>query len=1108
MDHRGVFTILNTDDAYWYRLVAGFALLLLCLSANAQPRPTTGFIANKGQWKGAFDYKLNIKPGKVYLSPTRFSVDLQQRYQLARDTFAQSKPKGHHQATLPHHGFPRGVNGHVYQLHFLGAQSVNPQASESLPQYHNYFYGSKPERWQGGVGLYQTVTYPNLYKGIDLQYHFNNQLKYEFTVRPGAAVSDIQIHLKGADSLWLEEGHLMIKTSLGMIREKAPYSYQEIEDSTQAVPSRYKLRGDTLTFAVSEYDARYPLIIDPELKFSTYIGSTQDNFGFTATFSADNGGYVGGIVFGGPGFPTTVGAYQDTFGGGNVDAVISRFNANGSQLMYSTFLGGSGNDIPLSLLEAPQGQLFIMGNTGSPNFPTTPDAYDTSYFVGPKFNNAVAFGTNQEGADIFVARLSSNGKTLEASTLVGDSLSDGLNRAMDEVLTDAARGEVILDTSGNVYVASVTNSPNFPNTGQGNSSLKGFQDGVVFSLTPGLKSLRWSTLIGGNQNDAVFSAKIAPSGRLYATGTTESNLSLGNSNSWQQNSKGGREGFIVELNPANGAVVNFTHNGDTANQMNYLLDFDRNGEVYVTGTTRGHYPIVDTSLFHIPGSAHFIQQFSPDLSSSKRSTLIGDGKSDRDNFSPTAMMVDNCGNVFLAGWGGIILPNSAGAMDSLPITANAFKANTDGQDFYFLILDASWQKINYASYFGENSNRSGDHVDGGTSRFRKDGTIYEAVCASCRGTQNFPTTPNAWSDRNLSTNCNMALMRFKLEADSAIARVVTDKDSSCVPFTANLSDLSFNSDILLVIDSAGTVDTLDSQNPQLTFNHLGWRQFQFVAVDTTCLFRDTTQLRFFGFQDTVKAQFTLSPDTCGKVNNYFFSAQPTASADEYSWQFGDGRSDTGREVSHQFRDTGTFSVSLIVKNKFCNLTDTFTRQVKIAAVDSLQLHTRYDPCESFSSLNLFSNPFPQRETIWRVDGAVVGRGDTLPVVINEVGLHRIELESRDTICDSSVFANTTLEIFDPFAPMQMPNIFTPNGDGINDFFGPTGVNLEDLFTSFSMKIYNRWGQEVYSTSRPAELWNGRYEGGAVTTGVYYYVLSYTNRCNQTFQLKGFTHLER
>ena len=1087
------------------------AAVLLSLLANAQNAPTTGFIANKGQWNLPCDFKLNIRPGKVYLSATRLSVDLQQRYQLAQDTL--SAHQGHeHREHHAHYGFPRGVNGHLYRLNFVNAQNVTPEATQPLPQYHNYFYGSKPERWQGGVGLYQQVTYPGIYPGIDLHYHYSNQLKYEFTVKPGARVSDIKIHVEGADSLYLRDGQLMIKTSLGTVREKPPYSYQYQGDSTWQVPSQYRLKGDTLSFAVSDYQPDYPLVIDPRLVFSTYIGSSKDNFGFTATFSQDDGGYVGGIVFNSgpnnPGFPTTIGAYQDTFGGGSVDIGLSRFNENGSQLKYSTFMGGVGNDIPLSLLEAANGDLLIMGNTGSRNFPTTANAYDTSYFIGPSFNNAVAFATNAQSADIFVARLSANGQNLVASTLVGDSLSDGLNRGLDEARPDVARGEIITDSRENIYVASVTNSPNFPNTSKGNNALQGFQDGVIFSLSANLQSLRWSTLIGGSQNDALFAAKIAPSGRLYVTGVTESNLALGTSNSWQQNSNGQREGFVAEIDPNDGSILNFTHNGTAADEMNYLLDIDRDGWVYVTGTTRGNYPVRGSNVFQVPGSAHFIQDFSPNLDTSRRATVIGDGNNNRDNISPTAMMVDNCGNVFLAGWGGLILPNSGGAVDSLPTTNNALKDTTDGRDFYFLILDATWQKLNYASYFGENSNRSGDHVDGGTSRFRKDGTIYEAVCASCRGTQNFPTTANAWSDSNLSSNCNMALVRFKLEADSAIASVITDKDSSCVPFTANLTDLSFNSDILLVIDPNGKVDTLDAQNPQLTFNHLGWRQFQFVAVDTTCLFRDTAQLRFFGFRDTVGAAFTVLPDSCGKENNFFFSANFDSTIDDYQWQFGDGSSDTGRLVSHQFGDTGTFSVSLAVKNEFCNLADTLTRLLTIEPTDSLELTTDYNPCQSFSNLTLQSNPFAGRESIWRVDGAVVGTGDTLPVVIDEVGLHTIELESRDKACDSSVFASTIIEIYDPFSPMQMPNIFTPNGDGVNDFFGPTGVNLQDIFTSFSMKIYNRWGQEVYSTSQPENLWDGRFEGQQVTTGVYYYLVSYTNRCQQTFQLKGFTHLER
>ena len=1069
-------------------------LLLAGLLSRAQ---SPSFIENAGQWEPTFDYKLRFSEGAMYLSSQKLTIDIQKfQYEEA-----------HHEHG---HGMPIAVKGHVYSMKLVDAREVNASPSREKNTYHNYFLGEDRESWAGGVRLFQSIEYQEVYDGVDVHYHYGENLKYEFKVQAEANPRQIKLAFAGQESLSVEDGKLVLKTNLGKVTEKRPYAYQIIGGEETEVSCQYRLKGDTVTFSLGDYQKDRPLIIDPELVFSTYTGAQMDNFGFTATFSKDDGGYVGGIVFGNQGaqgFPLSTGAYQDTFTGGRTDAVISRFSKDGKQLIYSTFLGGSGNDMPLSMIEGSQGSLYVLGNTGSRDYPVTSSAYDTSYAVGPAFSNPPVYGNNQYSADIFITKFSIDGKSLQASTLFGDTLADGLNLSFDTTLVDVGRGEIILDQNDNVYVATSTQSANFPTTAQSLSSTKqGEQDGVLFSLSPDLSSLRWSVLVGGTGEEALFSAKFTESGRLYSAGVTNSSvLPFSTSNSWRATSRGGLEGILLELDPANGKVLNFTYNGTSKDDRNYLLATDRNNNVYTVGWTNGNYPVMGDNVYAAPGSAQYIHKFSPNLNRSLKSTVFGDGKKNRPNISPTAFMVDHCNNVFVSGWGGIILPKPIGAIDSMPVTNNAFKKTTDGRDFYFFILDASWKKINYATYFGEHRGR-GDHVDGGTSRFRKDGTIYQAVCASCGGSNNFPTTAGAYSSNNNSSNCNMALVRFKMEADSAIAKVQPSLDSVCIPYTADIEDLSFNTDILIVVRPDDASDTI--KNGQITIDQPGFTELRFVGKDTTCQFTDTTSWRFYGIESRLSAGIDYSVDSCATGRNVAFKADTTGSRAELIWYFGDGDTSTLAEPVHKYRAPGKYTARLIAYDEFCGIGDTAKVNIEIKENELPEIELDYKPCEDFRLVELKTYSSDFHEFTWFIDGNRVGLGDSLAANLAMEGSHTVELVSRDTICDSTVTAEVEFESRNPEVALQMPNVFTPNNDGINDEFGPTGQNLDDFFQEYSLKVFDRWGTQVYSTGDYQNYWQGRQNGEAVTTGVYYYILTYQNQCGVTKELKGFIHLNR
>ena len=274
--------------------------------------------------------------------------------------------------------------------------------------------------------------YEGLYKGVDLSVYANEQvpLKYDFIVAPQAEVNQISMRIDGADALRLKNNALQIVTSVGTVTEQKPYAYQIIDGKKVEVNCEYVLNGNELTFAYPKsYNKNYALVIDPNVVFSTYTGATADNWGYTATYDNQGAMYVGGYVNAFPPngsfYPTTLGAFQTIWGGGTggnsgngngiafaCDMGISKFSSDGTQLVYSTYVGGTDNETPHSLVVDNAGNLIIYGVSYSADYPTSQNAYDKT--------------VNGLG-DIVVTKLTSDGAALLGSTFVGGSADDGIN---------------------------------------------------------------------------------------------------------------------------------------------------------------------------------------------------------------------------------------------------------------------------------------------------------------------------------------------------------------------------------------------------------------------------------------------------------------------------------------------------------------------------------------------------------------------------------------------------------------------------------------------------------------------------------------------------------
>ncbi len=567
--------------------------------------------------------------------------------------------------------------------------------------------GSDEKHWAPKAFAYDGFVYPSLYSGIDMKvYSSGEQAKYDFIVAPGADASLILIEYKGANELTLENGNLYARTALAEIIEQRPFAYQIINGRKIEVECEFQLNGNQLSFCFPKgYDACYELVIDPLLIFSTYSGSTADNWGSSATPGERGTLYSTGITnhnnIAGVSFPATPGAFQTKYAG-LYDIGILKYDSTGEHLVYATYLGGSESESPHSLIMNKDEELVVLGTTSSKNFPTTVGAFDRSFNGGVAVTHVLPF---LNGADIFVARISKDGSQLLSATYIGGSSNDGLNPnlgALTKNYGDQLRGDIITDDAGNVYVSSVTQSPDFPVINSFGTVYNGGEtDAVVFKLNKQLSQLTWSAFVGGSGTDASHTIKLTSNNDIYiGGGTTSTNFPV-TTGSYQTVLGGDADGWIAKIGNAGDRIQHATYTGTSSFDQIYFLDLNANEDVYVYGQTSGAFPITP-GVFRNANSGQFVQKFNSSLSTLGFSTVFGSGIG-IPNISPTAFLVNECNNLYMTGWGGA-LNGAAGFWDSntvgMTTTPDAFQKTSNGSDFYFIVLTDDASKLLYATYLG------------------------------------------------------------------------------------------------------------------------------------------------------------------------------------------------------------------------------------------------------------------------------------------------------------------------------------------------------------------------------------------------------------------------
>jgi hypothetical protein len=549
-------------------------------------------------------------------------------------------------------------------------------ASSALAGVVHYLVGKDPSRWRTNLPTYARVGYESVYRGIDIAYYgVARHLEYDFIVAPGADPQAIALQFEGGMARIDHSGDLIV----GDLRLRKPSVYQRVGESRRVVGGRFALRsGNRVVFDIGTYDSTQPLIIDPVVVFSTKFGGTDGDAGWAVATDASGAVYVTGDAAS-TDFPRSNAMQRRS--AGSTDVFVTKLSADGSRILYSTYIGGSQADVGYGIAVDPSGNAYITGDTRSSDFPLV-TAMQPAYG-----------GTS----DVFVAKLSADGSQLLYSTYAGGR---GGERGLG----------IAVDAAGNAYVAGYTNSTDFPTANAVQSAFGGGDaDAFVFKVNPAGSAFVYATYLGGRAVRPELATSIATDdrGNAYVAGFT-------NSRDFPtlrpiQPFRGPTDAFVTKLGPA-GALVYSTHIGGGADDEAMGIAVDAVGSAFITGhtesrdfpATAGAYRATcSTVAVRIAigdlctGGDAFVARIVPDGSAIAYATYIEGTRFEVGR----AIAVDAAGNAYVAG-----LTNSP----DFPI-ANAVQRRYGGGAFdaFALKLSPDGSTLAYSTYLGGNDNDGG-----------------------------------------------------------------------------------------------------------------------------------------------------------------------------------------------------------------------------------------------------------------------------------------------------------------------------------------------------------------------------------------------------------------
>lgn len=680
------------------------------------------FTQNQGQWDDKVMFRASSKGATMWFSEDGAYYQFIRMNESKSNTLNIQLDKN---SIEKNNEQPDSYETMLIKARFVGANS-NPQmiGVDKVNYKCNYFIGNDAAKWTTDVPNYKAVMYKNLYTGIDLKYYGNGrQMEYDFIVSPGADFSQIKIQYEGAESIAVnEKGELVVTTKWGEVVEQCPVVYQEENSKRVSIDGKYQvLSVNSFSFKLDKFNPDLPLIIDPVLSYSTYLGgSDQDD---CTGITVDNYGnaYLTGWTRSND-FPVTAGSFQTTINSTNFDAFVTKLNPSGDTLIYSTYFGGDNAELGWSIVLDDTGNIYLTGRTRSTDFPITAGAVQTT--------------TGGTYYDAFIAKLNSDGDSLLYGTFLGGSDNE---EAYD----------IALDNAGNMYISGFTESTNFPATVGAIQTT--FQGGGFYSQTDAFAakinaagdSLMYATYLGGSGNESGWSIAANDSGNAFVTGFTQSSNFPVTVGSFQTTINGSSDSYVAKLNSSGTAMVYCTFLGGTGTETGYGIVVDSSGNAYCTGKTGSSDFPTTAGVFQTSSQISgdiFVTKLNSPGDSLLYSTYIGGNNSD----ASYDIVLDDLNNVYITG-------NTAST--DFPVTADAYQNSLTGgpYDAFMLRLNASASALDYCTYIGGSTNEN----LAGISRDDYNNVYFAGYTSST----NFPTTPGSYQPANNGSN-DMFIVKF------------------------------------------------------------------------------------------------------------------------------------------------------------------------------------------------------------------------------------------------------------------------------------------------------------------------------------------------------------
>jgi hypothetical protein len=609
------------------------------------------FTENKGQWDSPVYFVANVPFGQIGLG----------------------------QGAIYYHQIDKD-SGNVVKISFAGANQCIPEGLDPLPGYYNYFSGSDSKKWITDVKNYRQIIYRDIYSGIDLYYAFQDRNpKYEFHVRPNADSSLIQMRVEGGNLQANGTDHsLEISTSLGLIKDQNLKVFTST--SQKIVRACFKTKLNVFCFQVGDYNRSEELIIDPIL-YSSFLGGASNDYTFGQTIDSRDNIYLTGYTTS-IDFPTTPGSYlRSLINPLTSSAFVSKIDTRSNQLVFSTFLDGAGNDYGYGIKLDSLGNVIILGETNSINFPTTPGAFDR---------------TSNGGLDLFVTKLNPSGTSLIFSTLCG-----GWNH--DQVCwnpgSHSMNDSIVIDFDNSIFLAATTLSPDFPVTPGAISTLhhnSGGFDVVIFHLNSLGNTMISSTYLGGSLDDTLPSMAMNSRRELIIVGHTKS-INFPLTPDAIDGSYNAPQSMFISIINSSLTTIHYSSFFGTDVVKGPAIEIDQNDKIYVVDSvnTQGSIPIIPGAFQPTPPHSGggdldaFIAVFSTDAKILLHSTYYGESSGD----PGTDIQVDAQGNIYVVGYS---FQNSF-----LKVTTDAFsKTNRGGNDLYLLRFSPDLSILSFATYLG------------------------------------------------------------------------------------------------------------------------------------------------------------------------------------------------------------------------------------------------------------------------------------------------------------------------------------------------------------------------------------------------------------------------